>query len=74
MKVKFFDNEHGADIELIPETPEEMAALARTVLNKAAKPFDAILYVVGDAPYARFWIEKVKESVQVSYVSKKKNI
>jgi hypothetical protein len=63
MKVTFWDSEVGTEINLQPETMEEVAALARMAINSKSEKPD--IYVnIEDKPYCSIWMKKVDKRNQ----------
>lgn len=71
MKIQFFENENGVAIEFKPETPEEVAQLARIALNRSSEAPDIKLFLSG-SPSANIWIKKVKPVAQKHCISRTK--
>jgi hypothetical protein len=72
MKIDFSEWTEGADINLIPETVEEMAALARLSKNALAVKPEIYLSFRNDKPYCSIYLKKQKESVQTHSITNKK--
>lgn len=64
MKIQFFENKHGIDISLSPETPAEMAQLARYAKNAKKEAPVVDLYFSSDHPNMSIWLKKVDEKKQ----------
>ena len=65
MKITFFENKGGMDIQLIPESLEEVSSLARVGLNvKSEKPDVRVYFPEKGSPSMSIWIKKVNEKVQ----------
>lgn len=71
MKASFFEGEFGAEITLIPETLEEVAAILRMNLNaKAVKP--TIRTYLSKEPSCSVWLPSVKKTARRTTISKVK--
>lgn len=64
MKIEYRESEHGLQIELVPETPKEVAELFRFAKNvKAEKPCVS-MYFASDSPRCSIWMKKLSASKQ----------
>jgi hypothetical protein len=71
MKITFNEYEYGADFVLEPETPKEVAQLARIALNASSEKPNVYLSFNGETPICYIDIRKRKPSVQVKSISPK---
>lgn len=72
MKFSINESRFCTSITLTPETPAEMAMLARATQNsKAEKPSIHLLFS-NDNPYCHITMKKVNESKQVNSISNSK--
>jgi len=63
MKLEVFENKFGLDIQLIPETVEEVSQLVRFALNaNAEKP--SVYMSFSANPNLSIWLRKRKEKAQ----------
>ena len=66
MKVKFFEHDHAGEIQLTPETVEEVTALARFAKNaKAEKP--SIYFSFSKEPYLNLYMKKIDKTKQKKF-------
>mgnify|MGYP003500716759 FL=1 len=72
MKIEFFENKFGASFDIIPETPAEVAMIARIANNASSEPPDVRFYFSGDVPTGVVWIKKIKESVQKNSIGRRR--
>lgn len=72
MKIEFFENEVGSSVDLVPETPEELAALLRMANNSKSEQPDISVHF-STTPQCSIWIRKVEKVKQVNYLSAKNN-
>jgi hypothetical protein len=68
MKISFNESKYGAEITFTPETPAEVAQLARMTRNAKAEKPSISLYLT-DSPTCHIWIKKVKEGRQINSMS-----
>ncbi len=73
MKFEYFETRHGLEIKLIPESPEEVAKLARYTRNAKMTPPDVCLDFNTDKPEMRVWLKKYAEKAQKNYLTNKFN-
>lgn len=71
MKITHYENEHGFTIDLTPETPEEVAELARIAMNKSAESVEINLFM-SSKPTATIWVKKVKLVSQNNTITRRK--
>ncbi len=65
MKIEYFENKYGLDIQFVAETVEEASALSRVGLNvKSEKPFVRVYFPEKGSPTMSVWIKKVNGKVQ----------
>lgn len=64
MKIEFFENKQGIDINMEPETPAEMAQLARFAQNAKKEAPICNLYFNSDNPNMSIWLKKIDEKKQ----------
>jgi hypothetical protein len=69
MKMTFFENENGMSIDMIPETPEEVAMLFRVTNNARAEKPSISLYLSGKEPSCSIWLRKISKEKQINNVS-----
>lgn len=73
MQLHFNEWETGADFKLIPETPQEVAALLRLTTNAKAIPAEIRVEFRDQDPYGYIYFEKVERTVQANSLSAKHN-
>lgn len=68
MKLEYFESQHGLQISMVPETPKEVAELARISLNaKAVKP-EIYLNFSNETPSCNIWIKKLSPEKQTNSI------
>lgn len=72
MKIEFWEGAYGAEITLTPETPAEVAKIARLANNVSSQPADVRFYFSDDVPTGSVFIKKVKESVQKNSIGRRR--
>lgn len=70
MKIEFDEWQMGAQFTMTPETPEEVAMIARLAANASSEKVEVNFYF-SDKPKGTVWIKKVKESVQHNSIEKR---
>lgn len=73
MKITFNEYEHGADFQMIPETPEEVGMLLRLGTNAKQQAPSITVYFSKGVPDACIWFEKVKPGEQTNTLTAKRN-
>lgn len=72
MKIEFWEGAYGAEITLTPETPAEVASIARLANNASSEPPVIRFYFSGDVPTGSVWVKKIKESVQKNSIGRRR--
>lgn len=73
MIFSFIEGAYGCNINMTPETPDEVAKLMRVAKNsKAVKPA-ITLYFESTIPTMSIWVHKIKPSAQVNSLKPFKN-
>lgn len=65
MKIEFFENDHGLNFSMYPESVEELAQLMRFAKNaKAEKPNVFLTFDSDKDPEMNIWLTKIKKESQ----------
>ena len=68
MKTTIFENQNGMEVSIQPETPAEVAMLARFTLNAKKESPDVFLELSNDNPRCSIWMRKVNKKSQNNYL------
>lgn len=72
MKIEFFENDQGMDLQFTPETVDEVATLARIANNtKSEKP--SIHFYFAGKPSMSMWVKKIAKNLQRNSISNEKH-
>lgn len=72
MKITFNESKFCVSFNLIPETPAEVAKLARMAKSSKREPANISFSFSGEEPSALVYINKIQESKQNNFISNTK--